>query len=143
MFRNAAFALAVVLCAAPALAQDAPAAPAAKSADDGSVLVRVTLTNGRTMDGTLHVDGGWERLDPKAGWTKCGKDEAGASLRLWRGAGANASCMTLGAAEVKAFEKVAADAKGPVTGVGDAETEAKRSAEAARAREARDARYAA
>jgi hypothetical protein len=141
MSRTAAFVLAVVLCAAPVLAQDAPA-PAAKPADDGGGdAVRVTLTNGRTMDGTLRVDGGWERLDPKTGWTKCGRDEAGASLRLWRGTGENAACLTLRAGEVKAFDKTASG--GVDTGVADAETEAKRSAEAARSRAARDARLAA
>ena len=104
MSRTAAFVLAVLLSAAPVLAQDAPA-PAAKSDQGGSGdVVRVTLTNGRTMDGTLRAEGGWERLDPKSGWTKCGKDEAGASLRLWRGSGENAACMTLGAAEVKSVE---------------------------------------
>jgi hypothetical protein len=141
MFRNAAFVLAVALCAAPALAQDAPA-PAAKSADQGGgSVVRVTLTNGRTLDGALRVEGGWERLDPKSGWTRCKKDEAGASLRLWRGSGENAACMTLGAAEVKSFED--APSGGVDTGVADADTEAKRSAEAARARKARDERFAA
>lgn len=144
MFRTPAFVLAVVLCAVPVLAQDAPA-PAAKSADDGGggTAVRVTLTNGRTVDGTLRVEGGWERLDPKSGWTKCGKDDAGASLRIWRGSGANAACMTFEAAEVKSFDKAEAGSAGPDTGVADADTEAKRSAEAARARAARDARFAA
>src|SRR5262245_53285968 len=142
MFRSAALVLAVALCAAPVLAQDV-SAPAAKSGGDGGVLVHVTLTNGRTMDGTLRVEGGWERLDPKSGWTKCGKDDAGATLRLWRGSGSNASCMTLDAGDVKSFENAPADGAAPATGVGDAETEKKRSEEAARAREARDARFAA
>src|SRR5262245_37534999 len=107
MFRHAAFLLAVALSAAPALAQDAPA-PAAQSDGGGGTSVRVTRTNGRTMDGDLRVDGGWERLDPKSGWTKCGKDEAGASLRVWRGSGASAYCITLRAEEVKGFENAPA-----------------------------------
>ena len=142
MFRNAAFVLAVVLAGAPALAQEAPA-PVAKPAESGGDAVRVTLTNGRTMDGTLRVEGGWERLDPKTGWTKCAKDEAGASLRLWRGSGSNAFCITLTANDVKSFEAAPAGTAGPDTGVADADTEKRRSEEAARARKARDARFAA
>jgi hypothetical protein len=142
MFRKAAFVLAVALSAAPALAQEAPA-PVAKSADSGGGSVRVALTNGRSVDGTLRVEGGWERLDPKTGWTKCAKGDAGASLRLWRGSGSSAYCITLTAEEVKSFENAPADSSGPNTGVADADTEKRRSEEAARARKARDARFAA
>jgi hypothetical protein len=142
MFRTAALVFAAALAAAPALAQEGPA-PAAKAADSGGGSVRVTLVNGRTVDGTLRVEGGWERLDPKTGWTKCSKDEDGASLRLWRGGGVNAYCITLTAKEVKAFEEAPAGSAGPDTGVADAETEKRRSEEAARARKARDARFAA
>lgn len=145
MFRHAAFVLAVALASVPALAQDAPVEvkkPAGDAQPAGSG-VRVTLVNGRTVDGELRVEGGWERHDEKSGWTKCDKADAGASLRLWRGSGASAYCITLSAEEVKSFEAAASGAAKADTGVGDAETEARRSEEAARARKARDARFAA
>jgi hypothetical protein len=145
MFRHAAFVLAVALASVPALAQDAPV-EAAKPADDAKSAgsgVRVTLVNGRTIDGDLRVEGGWERLDPQKGWTKCDKADAGASLRVWRGSGASAYCITLRAEEVKSFEAAPSSSGKPDTGVGDAETEARRSEEAARSRKARDARFAA
>ena len=145
MFRHAAFVLAVALASVPALAQDAPV-EVAKPAEDAKPAgsgVRVTLVNGRTIDGDLRAEGGWERLDPKTGWTKCDKADAGASLRVWRGSGESAYCITLRAEEVKSFEAAPSDAAKPNTGVGDAETETRRSEEAARARKARDARFAA
>jgi hypothetical protein len=107
MIRRAAFAVVLSLSAAafadggdqpkappappapPAAPAAKPAAPAKEKEEDKPTGFKATvkLANGHSLSGVVRVAGSWERHDEKAGWTACGKDDAGACVRLWYVAG--------------------------------------------------------
>jgi hypothetical protein len=110
MMRRAALALVLVLTSAAFAEGDdpkapaAPAAPLAKEADKPSgTHAKVVLNNGRSISGVIRAEGSWERLDAKAGWVACGKDDAGASVRLWYAFGGE-GFMVIAAKDTKALE---------------------------------------
>jgi hypothetical protein len=89
MIRRAAFAVVLCLSAAAFADGDQPKAPAAKPAPaakedtPSGFKATVSLDNGRALSGVVRVTGSFERRDEKAGWVACGKDDAGACVRLW------------------------------------------------------------
>jgi hypothetical protein len=114
MIRRAALAVVLSLSAAAFADGDQPkapaakAAPAAKDADAPSGFkATVTLNNGRSLSGVVRVAGSWERHDEKAGWVACGKDDAGASVRLWYVSGGD-GFLVIAAKSVKSVEDLGA-----------------------------------